>query len=152
MAAGNITFLNVALPKILNAEFDLTGSAFNLVLTTSAQALSASFTGTSGTALYSDLTAEVPEVGTQYDQGGKLIDSMSITLSGGVALVTAGAVTWPGAAFETKYGVICLADVSGDPADIIAFFDMETTEPDGRIASGDFMVNFPDGLFDLKQG
>ena len=67
MAAGKVTVLNVALDKLGRKVFDLDADAFNVVLTTNAQALSAAFTGTSGQARYSDLTAEVVGTGAGRD-------------------------------------------------------------------------------------
>lgn len=151
MAAGAITVLNAALGKILSGVFDLDGGAFHMVLTTNAQIIDATFTGTSGQALYSDLTAEVSDTGTGYTEGGSLMANVGINVAGGVATVVADPVTWASANFTAKYGLICRADDTGDPTDILAFFDMETTDPDGRIAAGDFMVSLPDGAFDLQR-
>lgn len=151
MAAGNFTVINAAFEKILNGVFNLEGGNFVLVLTTSGQALAADFVGTSGSALYSDLTAEVSNVGTGYTSGGKDMTGVSVSLAGGVATVNADQVVWPGTSLTAKYVVMCRADETGDPTDILGFFDTETTEPDGRTSSGDLVVNFINGLFTLDR-
>lgn len=150
MAAGNITVLNIALEKILQGTFDLSSVPFVLVLTTKDQPLTAAFVGASGQALYSDLTDETSGAG--YTAGGQAMAGVDVSLTGAVAKVTADPVTWESATLTAKYGVICMAEASGDPTDILAFFDMETTSADGRASDGgDLIVNFAAGLFDLQR-
>ena len=59
MAAGKITVLDIALEKIIKADFDFNTDGFSLVLTTKDQPLTSAFLGASGQAVYADLTDEV---------------------------------------------------------------------------------------------
>lgn len=145
MAAGIVTVLNVALDKLGRKVFDLDADSFNVVLTTNAQALSASFTGASGQARYADLTAEV--VGTGYTAGGEPLGDATWTRSGAVLTFAAPATTWDALTATMKYAVICLATGTKD---ILAIVDLETTDAAGRTsAGGDFIINWTGGLFTL---
>lgn len=147
MAAGNVTVLNVALEKLGEGVFNLDADDFNVVLTTQAQALSASFTGASGQALYADLTAEV--VGAGYTAGGIPMAGVTWTRSGAVLTFAADPSTWSALTATMKYAVICLATGSED---ILAVVDLETTDPAGRAsAGGDFIINWTGGLFTLTR-
>lgn len=150
MAAGTITVLDIALEKIMRADFNFDTDAFTLVLTTKDQPLTAAFAGTSGQALYTDLTAEV--VGAGYAAGGANVPNVQVTRTGGTITLQADPVTWAAATVTAKYGVLCHDVGTGDPADIIAFFDLETTDPDGRSSNGgDLTINFAAGLFTLNR-
>lgn len=147
MAAGIVTVLNVALDKLGRKVFDLDADSFNVVLTTNAQALSASFTGASGQARYADLTAEV--VGTGYTAGGEPLGDATWTRSGAVLTFAAPATTWDALTATMKYAVICLATGTKD---ILAIVDLETTDAAGRTsAGGDFIINWTGGLFTLTR-
>lgn len=147
MAAGSFVIIDRAVLR-LGAEVNLASDALQIVLTTNAQALSASFAGASGNALYADLTAEV--VGTGYDAGGETLANVSWTRSAGVALLAADPTTWLNATFTAKYAVVLDTAVSGSP--IIGFADLETTDPAGRAAAGtDFTVSWPNGIFDAAR-
>lgn len=147
MAAGNVTVLNVALEKLGEGVFNLDADDFNVVLTTQAQALSASFTGASGQALYADLTAEV--VGAGYTAGGNPMSGVTWTRSGAVLTFAADPSTWSALTATMKYAVICLATGSED---ILAVVDLEATDPAGRAsAGGDFIINWTGGLFTLTR-
>lgn len=150
MAAGAFTTLNIALEKMAEGAFDFENAQFRLILTMKDQPLNAAFAGTSGQALYEDLTDEV--VGTGYTTGGKDMAGVSVSRSGAIVTVMADPVTWTAADITAKYGVVCLADSTGDPTDIIGFFDTETSNADGRASGGgDFIVNFSSGLFSLSR-
>lgn len=145
MAAGQITVLNIALLKLVTGGFNLNADDYRIVLTTKDQPLTAAFVGASTQALYSDLTDEV--VGAGYTAGGIVIDSTNATLSGDVVTFSADPATWPSASLTAKYAVIC-KDNAGSPVDILAFFDLEVTDPDGRTSNGgDLTINFTGGLF-----
>lgn len=147
MAAGKVTVLNVALEKLGEGVFNLDADDFNVVLATNAQALSAAFTGTSGQALYSDLTAEV--VGAGYTAGGEPLAASSWTRSGAVLTFAADPTTWSALTATMKYAVICLATGTKD---ILAIVDLETTDTAGRTsAGGDFIINWTGGLFTLTR-
>lgn len=147
MAAGNVTVLNVGIEKLGEGVFNLDADDFNVVLTTNAQALSAAFTGASGQALYSDLTAEV--VGTGYTAGGEPLAGVNWSRSGAVLTFSADPTTWEALTATMKYAVICMATGSKD---ILAIVDLETTDSAGRTsAGGDFIINWTGGLFTLTR-
>lgn len=152
MATGPVTVLNVAVEKFGEAVFDLEGGSYRVVLTTSAQAIGAGFTGTSGQALYSDLTAEV--IGDGYTPGGQPLAATSWSRSGAVATFDANSTAWASLTATMKYAVIVLSD-GEDPFElshILAYFDLEVDEPTGRTsAGGDFIINWSDGLFTLTR-
>lgn len=149
MAADKIVVLDIALEKIIKADFDFNTDGFSLVLTTKDQPLTSAFAGASGQAVYADLTDEV--TGAGYTAGGAPMPGVTVTRSGGVVTVNASPVTWAAATVTAKYGVICHDTGTGGPSDIIGFFDMETTDPDGRASNGgDLTVNFGTGLFTFR--
>ena len=152
MPAGSVTVLDVALEKLggaLNLETDV----WHVVLCTSDQALGAAFVGTSGQALYSDLTDEA--IGTGYATGGEPLDNPSWSLAGSIATFDADPVTWTALTATVKYAVICRSDAGSPPAlsDILAVVDLETGDPDGRVSAGaDFIINWgASGLFTLTR-
>lgn len=150
MAAGNVTVLDIALEKILKADFDFNTDGFSLVLVTKDQPLTSAFVGSSGQGLYSDLTNEV--AGAGYTAGGAAMPGVMVSRTGAVVTVTASPVTWAAATVTAKYAVICHDVGTGGPADIVAFFDMEATDPDGRSSNGgDLTINFASGLFTLSR-
>lgn len=152
MAAGPVTVLNVALRKLGAGVIDLDSDAFAVVLTTSAQALSAAFTGGSGQALYADLTAEV--IGDGYATGGTPLENPLWTRSGSVVTFSADSTDWPALTATMKYAVICKTD-GGSPAtptDILAIVDLEQDDPTGRVSGGGaFIINWTGGLFTLTR-
>lgn len=150
MAAGPVNVIDVAMEKIGAAVINLETADFVVVLTTSAQALSTSFTGTSGQALYSDLTAEV--VGAGYTAGGAALAAKDWIRAGAVVSFVADATTWVALTATMKYAVICSLDGSSDPEHILAIVDLELTEPTGRVsAGGDFIINWSTSLFTLTR-
>lgn len=150
MAAGNVTVLDIALEKIARADFNFDTDVYSLVLVTKDQPLTAAFAGASGQALYSDLTNEV--VGAGYTAGGAAMTDVSVSRTGSVVNISSPPITWPSASVTAKYGVICLDNGTGGPFDILAFFDLETTDPDGRSSNGgDLTINFASGLFTLTR-
>src|SRR5690606_27828729 len=114
MAAGPVTVLDIALQKI-GAEIDLAADSFNVVLTTSAQPLTAAFTGGSGEALYSDLTDEV--IGDGYAAGGLPLENTAWTQAGSVVAFTADATAWDALTATAKYAVIVRSD-GGSPEEL----------------------------------
>lgn len=151
MAAGQITVLNVALAKF-GDEFDLASDNWRVVLCGDAQALDATFVGTSTDAQYSDLTDEI--TGDGYDAGGLPLTGVTWNQAGGVATFDADAVTWPALTASMKYLVIVRSDGASPPtlSDILAVGDLETTDPTGRTsAGGDFTINWTGGIFTLQR-
>jgi hypothetical protein len=123
---GPFVFFNKAKLKVLNGSVSLATDSFQAVLLTSAQALSASFTGASGAARYSDLTAEVANA-NGYTNGGQALAGVTLALSGGTVTWNASNVTWnlTGTGITFKYFVIF--DNTAATKDLVCFCDMDTT-------------------------
>lgn len=152
MAAGPFTVLDVALEKFGEEVFNLDSDAFQVVLTTQAQALAAAFTGASGQALYSDLTAEVEGAG--YEAGGEPLTGASWSRAGAVVTFAAASTTWEALTATMKYAVVVRSDGGSPPAlaDILGFADLEQADPAGRTsAGGDFIINWTGGLFTITR-
>ena len=122
MAAGALTFLNIAKPKLINGTVDADGHTFKLALCDSSQALSAAFVGSSGDGRYADLTGEMA-TGGGYTTGGKTLTTVSLTLSAGVVYWDADDVTW---AAITKTGIkyAVLYDDTAANKPILGFFEL----------------------------
>jgi len=119
MAAGNWIVFNRAKLKLANGTFDLDGQTFKMALTTSAQALDATFAGGSTDCRYADLTAEV--VGTGYTAGGNALVA-TWTQSTGTITFDVDDQSWTGT-ITAKYGVIYLT--TGN-ADLLCVVDLDT--------------------------
>jgi len=149
MAAGQITVLDVALEKLTDGTFDLDNDAFNVVLLTDDQALTAAFVGTSGNAQYSDLTNET--TGPGYTAEGEPLAGVQWTRAGSVVSLTATATAWTALTAGMKYAVI-IKNEAGTLTHILAYVDLETGDPAGRSSSGgDFVINWTGGLFTLTR-
>lgn len=152
MPAGQVTIFSPAQTKI-GAEFDLATDEFTVILTTNAQALTGAFTGSSGQALYSDLTAEVS--GSGYTAGGTPLVNHTWTRAGAIVTFNADSTTWAALTATAKYAVIARLDTSVSPAvptDLVCFFDLETGDPAGRTsAGGDFILNWAGTIFTLTR-
>lgn len=147
MPVGKFTVLDIAMRKIGGGVIDLDTDSFNVVLTTSAQAITAAFTGTSTDARYSDLTAEA--TGTGYTAGGAALVSPTWTQAPGVTTFNADPTSWTALDTTFKYGLI-VKDGGND--DIVGFFDVDDASPTGRtIASADFVINWTGGVFTLTR-
>lgn len=148
MAAGKFTVLNVALAKIVDGTIRLGVDDLRIALCEATEALSASWTGTSGDGLYSDLTAEVSGAG--YTAGGEELTGVSISGSGASITIEADPTVWTGATFTFKYGVVYLGGSGAD--DVLGFFDAETTDPSGRtLAGSDLTISWPSELLTLTR-
>ena len=151
MAAGPVTVLNVALEKLGEGVINLESDSFTVVLCGDGQALSASFTGTSGQALYSDLEDEIAGGGSGYTTGGAALANPGWDRSGAVVSFVADATEWDALTASMKYAVICRMD-GATPDDILAIVDLEESEPTGRTsAGGDFIINWGSALFTLTR-
>lgn len=149
MAAGSFTVFNKAKLYLLNGVHDLDSHTFKMILTTSSQALDATFVGTSTECLYADLTAQVAN-GNGYTTGGKTL-TMSVTQSTGTITVDCDDQSWTSATFTAKYAVI-FNDTPTSPADpLLGFVDLETTSGTGLSPSnGTLAVTInASGLFTL---
>jgi hypothetical protein len=122
MAAGQWTIFDIAKLKLLNGIHDLDTHVFKMALTTSTQALTSSFAGTSTDCRYADLTAQVAN-GNGYTTGGKTL-TMSVTRSTGTITVDCDDQNWPSSTFTAKYAVIY--NDTATNKDLLAFCDLET--------------------------
>lgn len=146
MATGKVTVLDLRLLGLGLGTFNLSTDVFKVALCTSSQALTAAFTGASGQALYSDLTAEV--VGPGYTAGGAALAATSWTRSGAVATFDADPTEWLGLDATVKYGVI-YRPTGGQ---ILGYFDVDAALPAGRVVPGvDFIINWAAALFTLTR-
>ena len=151
MAAGAVTVLDLAMEKLGQGLFDLATDSFHVALCTMDQALASDFTGASGNAQYSDLTAEVSDSGTGYTIGGEELTNVSWDLTTGLVSFTADPSTWNSVTLTAKYAVIYLS-TSGTDEDILAIVDLETGDPSGRTSTGgDFTINWAAALFTLSR-
>lgn len=125
MAAGNFTFFNIAKKKLGDGTFDLDTHTFKAVLTTSAQAIDATFVGSSTNCLYADLTNEVAN-GNGYTTGGATLGSVTWNQSAGTITWDAADTAWTltGGGITFKYLIIYDNTVSGDP--LVGFVDADT--------------------------
>jgi hypothetical protein len=116
-----------------------------MALTTSSQAIDATFAGTSTDCRYADLTAEVAS-GNGYTTGGKLL-TVTVTRSGSTVTVDCDDQTWTSASFTAKYAVIY--DNTSTNKDILGFADLETTSGTGLtpVNGSLFVVINASGLF-----
>lgn len=147
MAAGIVTVLDLALRKIGAGTIDLDTDAFKVALCTNAQALSATFSGTSTDARYADLTGEV--VGTGYTAGGASLSNVTWNRAAGVVTFGADPTSWTTLTATAKYAVVY--KTTGNK-DILSIVDLETTDPAGRaVAGADLTINWTSGLFNLQR-
>jgi hypothetical protein len=121
MAAGNWTIFNRAKLKLANGTFDLDTNTFKMALTTSSQALDATFVGTSTDCRYADLTAEVAS-GGGYTTGGKTL-SATWTQATGTITFDVDDQAWTSSTITAKYAVI-YADNTND--DLLCFCELDT--------------------------
>jgi hypothetical protein len=121
MAAGNWIVFNIAKTKLANGTFDLDTQTFKMALTTSAQALDATFAGTSTDCRYADLTAEVAS-GGGYTTGGKTLTA-TWTRATGTITFDVDDQAWTSSTITAKYAVIYLT--TGN-ADLLCVVDLDT--------------------------
>lgn len=145
MPAGSWIVFNRAKLKLANGTFDLDTNTFKMALTTSAQALSATFVGTSTDCRYSDLTAEVAS-GGGYTTGGKTL-AATWTQATGTITFDVDDQAWTSSTITAKYAVI-YADNTND--DLLCFVDLETGGGSVSTTAGTLTVTInPSGVFTL---
>jgi hypothetical protein len=146
MAVGKFTVLDIAMRKIGAGQIDLDSDAFKVALTTGDQAITASFSGASNDALYSDLTSEASGAG--YTAGGADLVAPSWTRAGSVVTMGADPTEWTALDTTFKYAVVYKTGTG----DILGFFDVDDANPAGRVvANSDFIINWTNGLFTLTR-
>ena len=112
MAAGSWIPFNIAKLKLANGTFDLDTQTFKMALTTSAQALAATFAGTSTDCRYADLTAEVAN-GNGYTTAGKTL-SCTWTRATGTVTFDCDDQAWTSSTITCKYAVIYADNANDD--------------------------------------
>ena len=122
MAAGSWTVFNIAKEKLADGTFDLDTNTFKMALTTDAQALAATFAGTSTNAQYSDLTNEVAN-GGGYTTGGKTLACTWVRSTGTITF-DCDDQAWTSSTITAKYAVI-YADNAGND-DLLCFCELDT--------------------------
>lgn len=144
MAAGTVTIMRRAMPKLSNGTLDLDTQAIKLALTTSVQALTDDFAGASTDCRYADLTAEV--VGAGYTAGGSTLTTVTWTRAAAVVTLDADDVSWASSTITARYGVL-YADGAANK-DIIAYFLLDSTPADVSTTAGTFLVTWnASGIF-----
>lgn len=121
MAAGNWTVFNRAKLKLANGTFDLDTQTFKMALCTDAQALAATFAGSSTDCRYADLTDEVAS-GGGYTTGGKTL-TPTWTQATGTITFDCDDQAWTSSTITAKYAVI-YADNTND--DLLCFCELDT--------------------------
>ena len=121
MAAGSWIVFNRAKLKLANGTFDLDTQTFLMALTTSAQALDATFVGTSTDCRYADLTAEVAS-GGGYTTGGKTLTA-TWTQSTGTITFDVDDQAWTASTITAKYAVIYANNTNDD---LLCVVDLDT--------------------------
>jgi hypothetical protein len=120
MAATAWAVFNIAKEKLADGGFDLDTQTFKMALLTDAQAIAATFAGTSTDCRFADLTAEVS--GTGYTGGGKTLTA-TWTRSGGTITFDCDDQAWTASTFSAQYAVI-YADNAND--DLLCFSDLNS--------------------------
>ena len=144
MAAGTVTIMRRAMPKLSNGTLDLDTQSIKLALTTSVQALTDDFAGASTDCRYADLTAEV--VGTGYTAGGTALANVTWTRSAATVTFDADDVSWATSTITARYGVL-YADGATNK-DIIAYFLLDSAPADVSTTAGTFLVSWnASGIF-----
>ena len=145
MPAGNFIVFNRSKLKLGNGTFDLDTQTFKMALTTSSQALAATFVGTSTDCRYADLTAEVAS-GGGYTTGGKTL-SATWTQATGTITFDCDDQAWTSSTITAKYAVI-YADNTND--DLLCFVDLDTGGGSVSTVSGTLTVTInASGVFTL---
>lgn len=121
MAAGAWQVFRRAKTKLLNGTLDLDSGTWKMALTTSAQALTDDFAGSSTDCRYADLTAEVAS-GGGYTTGGKTL-TPTVTRSGATVTYDVDDQAWTISTITAKYAVI-YADNTND--DLLCFCELDT--------------------------
>jgi hypothetical protein len=146
MAAGSWIPFNIAKLKLANGTFDLDTQTFKVALTTSAQALAATFAGTSTDCRYADLTAEVAN-GNGYTTAGKTL-SCTWTRATGTVTFDCDDQAWTSSTITCKYAVI-YADNAND--DLLCFCDLDTGGGSVSTTAGTLTITInASGVFTLS--
>ena len=123
MAAGTVTWFNIAKGKISTKPINFGSDTFKVALTTSTQAIAATFVGTSTDCRYSDLTNEVAS-GGGYTTGGATLGSVTWTQATATWTFDAADTSWTSSTITAKYA-ICYDNTLANK-DLCWFFELDT--------------------------
>lgn len=144
---GPWTFFNLAKPKLFNGGGLITpgSDTFKFALTTSSQALTAAFAGSSTDARYADLTAELA-TGNGYTNGGLTLSGVTFTLAGATITWNCTTASWTitGGGITFKYAVFY--DDTTSHKDLVAFTDFDTGGGSVSALSGTLTIPGPIAL------
>jgi len=124
---------------------------YSAILTTTSQALSASFVGSSGNCTYADLTAELATA-NGYTNGGLVLTSVTVTRSGGVVKWDADNLLWTitGAGISFLYLVIR----NNTTGRLICFSNVYTDGGGANLTAVAGPLQFtisPDGILEIER-
>jgi hypothetical protein len=123
---GPMLWMDRALKKIADGTINLAGDTFHMALLGSAQALSATFTGSSGDARYADLTAELSTT-NGYTNGGLALTGASLSrVAVNQTAWTTAAAQWTLTSTGITFKYAAIVDWTAANKDILAFVDMDT--------------------------
>lgn len=146
MAAGAWTVFNLAKKHLADGVFDLDTNTFKMALTTSAQALAATFVGTSTDCRYADLTNEVAS-GGGYTTGGKTLTA-TWTQSTGTITFDCDDQAWTSSTITARYAVIY--DNTTANKNLLCFCLLDSTPADVSTVSGTLTITInASGVFTL---
>lgn len=146
MAAGSWTVFNLAKKHLADGVFDLDTNTYKMALTTSAQALAATFVGSSTDCRYADLTNEVAS-GGGYTTGGKTLTA-TWTQSTGTITFDVDDQAWTSSTITARYAVIY--DNTTANKNLLAFCLLDSTPADVSTVSGTLTITInASGVFTL---
>jgi hypothetical protein len=146
MAAGSWTVFNIAKKKLADGTFDLNTNTYKMALTTSAQALAATFVGTSTDCRYADLTNEVA-AGGGYTTGGKTLAATWVQAVGTITF-DVDDQAWTSSTITARYAVIY--DDTTANKNLVCFCLLDSTPADVSTTAGTLTITInASGVFTL---
>lgn len=132
---GPFQWFDTALDKITaNGPVDLDSDTFHAVLCDTADALSATFTGTSGNGRYADLLHELA-TGSGYTSGGLALVSPTLSRSTNVVKWTVNSFSWTLTA-TIAFQYLVIVDWTTANKDLLAFADCTSGTGNMNVAAG----------------
>jgi hypothetical protein len=139
MAVAPLYFFDRALLKLTDGTIDLDTTTIKAVLTTSTQALTRTFTGTSGDARYSDLTNELTTA-NGYTAGGTTITGVLLTRpSANVVKFSSSNISWTlTGSITAKYLVFYASSATNQ--DLLMVCDLDDTGSSLTATAGSLVI------------
>ena len=122
MAVGPFTIFDRAVPKIGNGIFDFDSHSFRAILCSSAQALAATFAGTSTDCRKADLTAEFTTAGG-YTANGIALSSVVFTRTLGTVKFDADDLLWSALTLANVAYLVIFDDTAAND-DLVGFVEL----------------------------